>query len=84
METETGATVDYIERFSKKQIAVTYNKNHRAVALIDTNFLDNELIQQLNIPAQNAGFKVVVMGLADLKALYEECFTRASAEAKIG
>jgi len=84
LETETADTVNYIERFSKKQIAVTYNKNHRAVALIDTNFLDAELIQQVAIPAQNAAFKVVVMGLADLKVLYEECFARAAAEAKIG
>jgi hypothetical protein len=84
IEVGTKESIAFIERFSKSNIAVTYEKNHRAVAVIDRDLLDAELLEQLNLPQQNEHFRVIVMGIDELKALYEECFARAPLEAKIG
>ncbi|MDG3043125.1 Hachiman antiphage defense system protein HamA [Roseicyclus marinus] len=83
-ETEGPETIKYIERFSKVNIEITYDKKHRAVAVVDKNFVDDELAQITTIPDQGDSFKVVVLGLEQLKDLYEECFTRAVREARIG
>jgi Cap4 SAVED domain len=84
IEVGTKESIAFIERFTKANIGVTYGKSHRAVAVIDRDLLDAELLEQLSLPQQNENFKVIVMGIDELKALYEDCFARAPLEAKIG
>ncbi|MBY5539245.1 DUF1837 domain-containing protein [Rhizobium leguminosarum] len=84
IESDTAYSIKYIERFSKDQIRVPYHRRHRAIAVIDSDFLDAELVEAVTIPTHDGTFKIVVMAVAELKALYEECFKRAVAEAKHG
>jgi hypothetical protein len=84
IESDTADTIRFIERFSKDQIKVAYQRRHRAVAVVDSEFLDGELVQAVTIPTHDGSFKIIVMAVAELKALYEECFKRAVSEAKHG
>lgn len=67
-----------IERFTH-QLAVTYAKHYKAVAIIDRDLLDDELKRQ-PVPATNNSFEVVVIGIKDLKTFYETVFGRAVKE----
>lgn len=67
-----------VERFTH-DLAVTYAKHYKAVAIIDRELLDGELTRQPS-PAINASFEVVVIGIKDLKVFYETVFGRAVKE----
>jgi hypothetical protein len=84
IESDTAESIKFIERFSKDQIKVPYQRRHRAIAIIDLGFLDAELIEAVSVPTNDSAFKIVVMGVDELKALYEECFKRAISEAQNG
>jgi hypothetical protein len=84
IESDTTDAISLIERFSKGQIAVPYQRRHRAIAIVDKEFLDAELIEVVKMPTGDSAFKIIVVGVNELKALYEECFKRAAAEAISG
>lgn len=69
-----------IERFTH-ELSVGYAKHYKAVAVIDRNFLDHELMRQPS-PKINGTFEVVVIGIKDLKEFYETVFGRAVKEVK--
>ncbi|MFT7099056.1 MAG: hypothetical protein ACJAS6_000926 [Rickettsiales bacterium] len=73
-------SIEFIKRFTDGHLDSGYKKLYRAVAIIDRNLLDEELLQPLNLPPQNDEFEVVVIGIKDLKNLYERSFTRSIEE----
>lgn len=77
---ENPEDIAYIERFADGLLNVGFKKNYRAVAIIDRNFLDQELQKPLDLPAQSEEFEVIVIGITDLKNLYERSFFRAISE----
>ena len=80
IEFENSDSIALIERFTKSNIEVTFKKKYRAVIVIDRNLLDEELQVNLDIPPQNDEFEVVVLGITELKPLYESCFSKALSE----
>lgn len=72
--------IAYIKRFTDDLLNTEFKKNYRAVAIIDRNFLDQELQKPLNLPAQSEEFEIIVIGITDLKQLYERSFSRAISE----
>ncbi|MCA0373883.1 MAG: DUF1837 domain-containing protein [Proteobacteria bacterium] len=81
IEDDIGTDIAYIERFTIHATAKTFQKKYKAFAIIDYNFLDEELLHELELPQQNPEFELLAIGINDLKALYEECFSRAISEA---
>ena len=77
---ENADTIKFIKRFTDDLLNTEFKKHYKAVAIIDRSFLDEELLKALEIPAQNEEFEVLVLGITDLKALYENSFSRAVAE----
>jgi hypothetical protein len=71
-------SLEFIKRFTDDHLDNGYKKFYRAVAIIDRDLLDLELTQPLNLPPQNDEFEVVVIGIKDLKNLYERTFARAA------
>lgn len=71
----------FIERFTH-DLSVTYEKNYKAVAVIDMELLDDELNRK-PCPALTGAFEVVVIGIRDLKTLYESVFSRAIKEVQV-
>lgn len=55
-------------------------KKYRAVAIIDRDYLDGELLRSLDLPPQNDEFEIIVLGIDNLKKLYEQSFSRAISE----
>lgn len=80
IEGDIGAEIADINRFTLGATSTTYLKEHKAIAIVDFDFLDQELVKQLEIPTQNTEFELIAIGISDLKALYEECFSRAISE----
>lgn len=76
----TPESIDYIKRFTDDLLEIKFTKKYRAVAIIDRNFLDSELQKTLNLPIQSDEFEVIVIGIPDLKQLYERSFSRAISE----
>lgn len=74
---ENLESLEFITRFTDHHLNKGYNKFYRAVAIIDRNLLDKELLHPLNLPPQNDEFEVVVIGIKNLKDLYERSFSRA-------
>lgn len=63
-----------MKRFTEDHLNVEFKKRYRAVAVIDYDFLDQELMKAIEVPPQSDEFKVIVIGIADLKEFYQECF----------
>lgn len=78
---DQGSTQDIalIERFAIGT-AVEYSKYFKAVAIIDRSLLDAEITWQIDLPAQDASFEVVVLGISELKQFYETVYERAQRE----
>jgi len=74
---ENKNSISFIKRFTDDHLKTGFNKKYRAVAIIDRNYLDNELIKSLDLPAQNDEFEIIVLGINNLKDLYEQSFSRA-------
>lgn len=77
-----ASDIPLLDRFIKIS-DVSYKKYFKAVAIIDRTLLNEELMRDIQLPAQDDEFEVVVLGVQNLKALYETVFTRALAEAKV-
>ncbi|MBL4783837.1 MAG: hypothetical protein JKY49_00255, partial [Cohaesibacteraceae bacterium] len=84
IENEDAESIAFVERFTKSNLGTSFRKNYRAVVVIDRALLDAELVEKLHIPPQNEEFEVVVLGVDDLKPLYETCFSRAVSELENG
>ena len=77
-------SVAYITRFSDDLLDTAFNKYYRAVVIIDREYIDEELDKLLDLPAQSDEFEIIVLGISDLKALYEKSFEHAIAEVTHG
>jgi len=73
-------SLGFIKRFTDELLNVEFSKKYRAVAIIDRDYLDEELVRSLNLPPQNDEFEIIVLGVQNLKKLYEESFSRAVSE----
>ena len=73
-------SIAYIKRFTDDLLKTEFKKKYRAVTIIDRNFLDEELQKPLKLPIQSDEFEVIVIGITDLKQLYERSFSRAISE----
>jgi hypothetical protein len=69
------ADIEFVERFTNAS-RPTYQKLHKAVAIVDADFLDDELRKELDIPAsvENCDYEIIALGVNDLKDLYEAVF----------
>lgn len=76
----TPDSISYIKRFTDDHLNTEFKKHYKAVAIVDRNYLDQELQKNLDLPEQNEEFEVVVIGISDLKNLYERSFSRAISE----
>jgi hypothetical protein len=74
----TTDEVAFVERFTH-DLSVTYAKHYKAVAIIDMELLDDEL-KRKPCPVVSGTFEVIVIGIHDLKVLYETVFDRAVRE----
>ena len=59
---------------------VEYLKHFKAVAIIDRDLLDEEICRDTELPPQTNDFEVVVIGVNDLKTIYETVYERAVEE----
>jgi len=73
--------IQLIERFTTFS-KTTFGKFFKALAIVERSFLDSELIREIELPAQDKSFEIIVLGITDLKAIYENVFERARKEAK--
>ena len=73
-------SIAFVERFTDKHLDTEYSKYFRAVAIIDRAFIDDELSKALELPDQNEEFEIIVLGISNLKDLYERTFGRAVEE----
>lgn len=78
---ENAETIAFVSRFTDDLLDTSFKKRYRAVAVIDRDYLDDELLKSLNLPPQGDEFEVVVLAIKDLKDLYQRSFKRALAEA---
>ena len=74
---ENTSYINFIKRFTDDHLNKEFNKSYRAMAIIDRNFLDDELVKSLKLPTQGDEFEIIVLGINDLKDLYEQSFSRA-------
>jgi len=73
-------SITFVKRFTDDLLNTEFQKRFRAVAIIDREFLDDELIKAVELPDKNDEFEVVVLGINDLKAVYQNSFQRALVE----
>lgn len=83
IDQEEPEKIKFIDRFTSGHLTVEYKKHFKAVAIVDRNLLDDELIRQLKLPPQDESFEVIVLGIDKLKTLYEIVYARAQAEVKV-
>lgn len=83
IDQESSKKLEFIERFTSGHLALEYKKNFKAVAIVDRELLDEELIRELELPQQDESFEVIVLGINKLKLLYEKVYSRAQAEMTI-
>jgi len=73
-------SIAFVERFTDKHLDTEYSKYFRAVGIIDRAFIDDELSKAIELPDQSEDFEIIVLGISNLKDLYERTFGRAVAE----
>jgi hypothetical protein len=74
--------INFLDRFTIDP-SIKYLKHFKAVAIIDRDLLDEEITRQIHLPKQDEFFEVIVLGIKDLKVLYEKVYGRAPAEVVI-
>lgn len=79
IDQENEKRITLIERFALN-VTIEYAKYFKAVAIVDRALLNAELTRQVALPTQNDSFEVVVLGIRNLKTLYEKVFQRAQEE----
>ncbi len=75
-------SLTFMKRFTEDHLNVEFRKHYRAVAVIDCGFLDEELLKTIEIPHQSDEFRVIVIGIDDLKDFYQECFISSAEVAR--
>lgn len=80
IENENEEKIEYFKRVVETNLNVSFDKYHKAVAIVDMKFIDNELIQDLEIPANCDEFECIVLGIPNLKSLYESVYERSAEE----
>ncbi|MDO8955214.1 MAG: SAVED domain-containing protein [Gammaproteobacteria bacterium] len=83
IDEETQSNIKFLERFTHENLDVEYIKTFKAIAIIDRHLLDAEITRTLKIPERNDDFEIIVLGISDLKNLYETVFNRAITETRI-
>lgn len=71
---ENAESIDFVKRFTDESLNTSFRKRFRAVAVIERDYLDSELVKELNLPPQSDDFEVIVLGVNSLKDTYEYCF----------
>lgn len=66
-----------ITRFTGDNLNTGYKKLYKAVAIVDRNYMNDELKKSLDLPPQTEEFEVIVIGIKDLKNQYENSFAKA-------
>jgi uncharacterized protein DUF1837 len=84
IDNEDSEYLKFITRFADDLVDIEFSKKYRAVAIIDTEYLDDELVQLIDLPVQGEEFEVIVLGITDLKKVYERSFSRAVGEVTCG
>jgi len=82
IDREHRNTIKFLERFTH-DLSVEFAKYFKAVAVIDRSLLDEEITRDLELPEQDGSFEVLVLGISDLKRLYETVFERAVEEVTV-
>lgn len=77
---EGADSLGFMKRFTDDLLDVEFIKQFRAVAVIDRSFLDAELVKSFDIPDQNDDLELLVLGVDDLKNVYEGSYQRAIEE----
>ncbi len=84
IDNENSDAIAFVSRFTDDLLETSFEKKFRAVAVIDLAFLDDELLKELDLPTQSDEFEVVVLGIGDLKNLYEQSYDKAVEEVSDG
>jgi hypothetical protein len=79
IDNESADSIAFTRRFTDDLLSVEFKKTFRAVAIIDRAMLDDELLKELALPPQGDEFEVIVLGISDLKKMYEDSFAKVSA-----
>lgn len=82
IDQESNESIHFLNRFTI-DLTVKYRKYFKAVAVVDRTLLNDEINQKIDLPKQDESFEVVVLGVSDLKKLYEAAFSRAMKETTI-
>ncbi len=82
IDQETANSIRLLDRFTIDP-RIEYLKHFKAVAIIDRDLLDEEICRDIELPTQGRDFEVVVIGINDLKTLYETVYARAVEELDI-
>ena len=80
IDSEGAESLSYMQRFTDDHLKTEFKKQFRSVALIDRAFLDDELIKPFDLPDQSDDLEVLVLGIDDLKNVYQRSFQRATEE----
>lgn len=83
IDQESVKNIKFIKRFTSDHLSDEYKKHFKAVAIVDRKLLDEELTRQLKLPQQNESFEVIVLGIDQLKTLYETVYSRAQIEVAV-
>ncbi|MEK6834401.1 MAG: hypothetical protein AABY31_02830, partial [Thermoproteota archaeon] len=51
-----------------------YTKHFKAVAVIDSSFLDNDLKEKIKVPDIDGDFEIIIVSLDTLKEVYEDTY----------
>jgi len=71
-----AARIEYLDRFinSQEDKYGKYTKHFKAVAIIDSSFLDNDLEENIEDLEIEDDFEVIVISIDDLKTAYESTY----------
>jgi len=74
---EGAESVEFMKRFTDDLLDMEFVKQFRAVAVIDINYLDSELVKPFDLPDQSGDLELLVLGIDDLKETYQRSFDEA-------
>lgn len=68
--------IEYLDRFinSQEDKYGKYTKHFKAVAVIDSSFLDNDLKEKIKVPDIDGDFEIIIVSLDTLKEVYEDTY----------
>lgn len=74
--TPNPAKIEYLDRFinSQEDKYGKYTKHFKAVAVIDSSFLDNDLKEKIKDPDIDGDFEIIIVSLDTLKEVYEDTY----------